>query len=87
MQVAANQAHGMPTCVKMSRGSLGPPRAPLPRDPGRGTEQLWGLAVVGEELREVEESCRWATCTGRWGGQLLEGGSHFEKIFENSSVF
>lgn len=55
LEVAANQAHGIPTPASGWAEQFGVPQGSLPPGPGR-LEQLWGPAAVGEELRWVGES-------------------------------
>ena len=88
MGVAANQAHGMLTPVSGWPGAVwGPLGLPCPKALG-GEENSYGagsgwrraqgggtVMMMGYLYREVE------------GGEVLEGGSHFEKIIENSSMF
>lgn len=83
MGVAASQARGMPTRARTGRGSLGPPH---PEALG-GEENSYGgwqwLMKSSGKWESHADGCLYREV----GGQLLQGGGHFEKLTENSSMF
>ena len=87
VQVAANQAHGMPTGSRWAGAVWGPLGLPCPEALGGEENSYGGWQWLEKSSGRWESHADGLLVQGGGGeGQLLEGGGHFEKIIENSSV-